>query len=114
MWPVTGKPVTWAQVPLTVPSHCSHWPVHAVLQQTPSAQCPLSQSTSTPQLAPSGLRHLNELSPVTISHLSLPVHAAPVAPHTQPLTEHRLAYCALHTLPHVVQLFVSAARSRQS
>jgi hypothetical protein len=42
-WPVWGAPVTAVQSPgLPETSQASHWPVHAWLQQLPSAQKPLA------------------------------------------------------------------------
>jgi hypothetical protein len=39
--PSTGEPVTALQRPMLPETmHASHWPVHAVSQQTPSAHCP--------------------------------------------------------------------------
>jgi hypothetical protein len=49
-------PSTATQVPTLPPtSHAWHWPVHAVLQQTPSTQLPLAHSLAAAQLVPFGL-----------------------------------------------------------
>jgi hypothetical protein len=48
--------VTATHVPrLLVVEHDSHWPLHAALQQTPSAHTPLAQTLPALQASPSGL-----------------------------------------------------------
>jgi hypothetical protein len=52
-----GAPVTAAQLPtLPATSHASHWPVHAVSQQTPSTQEPLAHWPGPPQVSPGPFR----------------------------------------------------------
>jgi hypothetical protein len=51
-----GAPVTGAQVPTDpVTSHASHCPVHGTLQQTPSAQKPLSHTLASVHAAPAAI-----------------------------------------------------------
>jgi hypothetical protein len=48
-----GLPATGVHVPaLPSTSHASHWPVHALLQQTPSTQKPLTHAPSAPHSSP--------------------------------------------------------------
>src|SRR5438045_1091746 len=56
----TGAPLTVVQVPGETPPPLTlqawHWPLHELLQQTPSTQDPLPHSTAPPQSVPSDLR----------------------------------------------------------
>ena len=63
--PVTGAPLVCVQTP-PVPLQCSHCPVHAVSQQTLSAQLPERQSLPTEHVEPCGLRQ--RVSVETVVH----------------------------------------------
>jgi hypothetical protein len=57
--PARGAPATAMHDPTLPPTlHASHWPLHAVLQQTPSTQFPLPHSALPPHVAPSGFEHV--------------------------------------------------------
>jgi hypothetical protein len=52
-----GAPITAVHTP-PVPLHDSHWPVHALLQQTPSAQKPLVHCEDVVHAPPCGIAHV--------------------------------------------------------
>ena len=69
-------------------SHASHWPMHAVLQHTPSTQLPLPHSVSFTHATASGFEHVP--SPFAL-HLSGLAHEELVQ-HT-PSTQLPEAHC---------------------
>ena len=64
-----GAPATTVHVPGVVPSHASHGPVQAVLQQKPSTHEPLAHSAFAAQVRPFFFLH----APAA-SHVFAPVH----------------------------------------
>jgi hypothetical protein len=86
--PLWGAPTTgmhWPTLPPT--SHASHWPVHDVLQHTPSTQLPEPHSVPSEHAVPFGLLHVPA---VLALHLSGEVHDAVLqhTPSTQLPLEH--------------------------
>jgi hypothetical protein len=119
--PVSGWPARGEQVPVRAPPwlHASHWPVHALLQHTVSAQIPLAHEAAPPGLhsCPFFLRHtpvpLQMLLPTQVSSCALttvvqvpgmlPLHVwqlpQVVDPQHTPSTQWSLAHCAFPEQP---------------
>lgn len=84
-WPVRGAPLTAAHVPLlAVSAQASHWPLHAALQQTPSAQYPVTHAVAAVHGCPCLILHAplasQALLPVQVSASSALVTATHVPP----------------------------------
>lgn len=107
--PVFGAPTVCVQVP-GVASQRSHCPVQAVLQQKPSTQLFERHSLPRVHAPPACLRQRTSL--LAFVQLSVPPHAAPVAPHTQPVGEQRSATVALQALLQDVQCAISLLAKR--
>ena len=79
-----GAPATAVHVPaLPGTSHASHWPLHALSQQTPSTQLPEPHSLDFEQATPSGFEQVP--APFTL-HFKPPAQLATSqqTPSTQP------------------------------
>jgi hypothetical protein len=74
--------------PLT--SHASHWPVHAELQHTPSAQLPVAHGVPDTQVEPSLMTQL----PRCDGSLQTPPVGQPALPQQTPSTQLPLVHCA--------------------
>lgn len=70
-----GSPTTGAHVPLLAPSHASHWPLQAALQQKPSTQNVLVHSFAAPHASP--VACLNTQVPAAPQYASSEQSASP-------------------------------------
>jgi hypothetical protein len=95
-----GAPTTGKHVPGAVAtSHASHAPVHAKLQQTPSAQTPLVHSSGFAHDSPLLLRatHMPSVQYADVVHCASVVHVAGHVPFVQRKNPHDTPLWFVHT-----------------